>query len=487
VPSNVLPADDYAASVVTSLGLPPGSTAQYFFTNHFDAAGAPLAFNTANDLVAPSGEWHIEKPISAIHDQFQLRRSFGRHSLAIGAYLANYTQTNRWNFTDILLDVRDNPRFLDMVITTPTGTVDVTDNGFRNYRSLFVNGSGQASVVSGVAGAEIQVTDKLRADLGGRVEYDDYVQSSENTSTSDMDGNPATPFDNAVQFGNNSFRHFTSSITDWAASLGLNYLLRDNLSVYVAGSRGYKMPALDEFLQATSQEQVDLFNSREVQSIEGGVKAQVGGLSFTVNGFYTKLKNIISQGAVTDPVTGGTVWVIRTSPENRSYGAEVEAVAVPVEGLQLQGSATFLEAELGGGVDTLRQFVGTRLAGVPTTLGNLVALYTVPRTNGFQLRADWHWVGSRFSESPLTRIDNTKLPGYNYFNFGAGLAIPGAGVRLSLDLLIAFQSKGLEEGNPRLESVGGSPIFLARPLLPRRLQASLTYEFGGAAPTALQQ
>ena len=169
VPSNVLPAADYAASVATTLGLPAGSTAQYFFTNHFDAAGDTLAFDTPNGLVAPSGEWHIEKPISAIHDQLQLRRSFGRHSLAIGAYFANYTQTNRWNFTDILLDVRDNPRFLDMVMTTPTGTVNVTKNGFRNYRSLFVNGSGQTSVLSGVAGVEIQVTDKLRADLGGRV------------------------------------------------------------------------------------------------------------------------------------------------------------------------------------------------------------------------------------------------------------------------------------------------------------------------------
>jgi iron complex outermembrane receptor protein len=224
-----------------------------------------------------------------------------------------------------------------------------------------------------------------------------------------------------------------------------------------------------------------------VQSVEGGVKAQVGGLSFTVNGFYTKLKNIISQGAITDPVTGGTIWVIRTSPENRSYGAEVEAVAVPFEGLQLQGSATFLQAELGGGVDSLQAFVGTRLAGVPSNLGNVVALYTVPRTNGFQLRADWHWVGSRFSESPLTRVDQTQLPFYNYFNFGAAIGVPGAGVRLSLDLLNAFQSKGLEEGNPRLEAVGGAPIFLARPLLPRRLQASVTYDFGGVGPAASQQ
>ena len=82
-------------------------------------------------------------------------------------------------------------------------------------------------------------------------------------------------------------------------------------------------------------------------------------------------------------------------------------------------------------------------------------------------------------ESPLTRVADTKLPSYNYFNFGAGFAIPNAGVRLNVDLLNAFQSKGLEEGNPRLVSQGGSPVFLARPLLPRRLQASIEYDFGG--------
>ncbi len=489
VPSSALPADQYAASTITTLGLPVGSTAQYFFTNHPDpsqpaASGAKLPFDTPNGLVAPSGEWHIEKPISAIHDQIQLRRSFGRHSFAVGAYFANYTQTNRWNFTDILLDVRDQPRFLDMVVTTPTGTVDVTNNGFRNYRSLFVNGSGQASVLSGVVGGEIQLTNRLRADLGVRVEYDDYVQSSENTSTENMDGDLNTPFDNSVQFGNNSFRHFTNSITDWAGSLGLNFALRDNVALYVAGSRGYKMPALDEFLQASSQDQVDLFDSRQVQSIEGGVKAQTGPLSFTVNGFYTKLKNIIGQGAQTDPVTGGTIWVITTSPQNRSYGAELEAVFATAQGLQLQGSATLLKAELGPGIDSL---VGRRLAGVPTSLGNLAAIYSPPRGGGLQFRADWHWVGSRFTDDAVTRVLDTKLPFYNYFNFGAGIAIPNAGVRIDLDLLNAFQSKGLEEGNPRLVSTGGAPIFLARPLLPRRLQASVTYDFGGLGPSAASQ
>jgi outer membrane receptor protein involved in Fe transport len=483
VPNDALPAADFVASLTNADGSPrfaPGSTFQYFYTNHFDVAGNRLPFDTPNGLVSPGIEWHVRKPISAIQDQLQLRKSFGRHTVAAGAYFANYTQDNHWNFTNILTDVRDNPRFLDLVITPPGGTPDsVTKNGFRNFLSTYANGTGQTSVVSGVLGAEIQLTEQLRADVGGRVEYDNYVQSSEQTSTFDLDNNPATTYDNE-QFGNGSFRHFTRNITDWAASLGLNYRLNDNLSFYASGARGYNMPELDQLLNATAQEQVDLFDSRVVKSVEGGVKTQLGAAAFALNGFYTTLTNIVGQGL--EVVNGITTWVIRQQPENKSYGLELEAVVVPVQGLQVQGNATLLKAELGGNIDSLAEFAGRRLAVVPTHLGNVAAVYTVPNmASGLQFKADWHWVGERFSESPLTRSEDNPavLPFYNYFNLGAGFAIPGAGTRINIDLLNAFQSKGLEEGNPRLASAGVTPIFLARPILPRRLQVSVTYDFGG--------
>jgi outer membrane receptor protein involved in Fe transport len=476
-----------AQDYITSLGLPAGTTTQLVYTNHFDEFGNRLPYDNPNGLVALAGEWHVNKPISAIHDQIQLRRQFGRHSFAVGAYLAHYTQENNWNFTDILTDVRDNPRFLD-VVTTTAGVQDtlVTSGGFRSFLSNYVNGTGETNVVSGVVGGEIQLTDQLRADLGARVEYNNYVQASENVVPVDLDNDPATRFNN-IEFGNNTFRHFTHDITDWAGSLGLNYVVNDNLAVYVAGSRGYKMPALDELLEAQSQNQVDLFDSREVESIEGGVKTQLGRVAFTVNGFYTNLKNVISQGA--EVVGGRTTWVIRESPDNKSYGAELEAIVSPVAGLQLQGSATFLQAELGGGVDTLANREGLRLGNVPKHLGNLAATFSPQTFRDLEVRADFHWVGSRFVEGPLTRPlegDAAELPAYGYFNFGASLTIPRSGVRLNADLLNAFQSKGLEEGNPRLLGVGVLPFFVARPLLPRRLLVGLSYDFGAGGGTTLE-
>jgi outer membrane receptor protein involved in Fe transport len=463
------------------LGFPAGSTGQYFFTNHFsaDTLRTPLPFDTPNGLVARQGEWHIDKPISAVQNQLTLRRSFGPHSLSIGGYFANYTQDNHWFWTDILTDVRNIPRFLDLVVTPAGGgaPVNITQNGFKKFVSNYQNGSGQTTMISGVIGGEVQVTDRLRADLGVRAEYNSFVQTSENTAPFDLDANPATPYDNIV-FGNNTFRHLSHDLSDWSASVGLNFKLNDNMSVYGAAARGYRMPELDKFLENKVQEQVEVFEPEEVQTVEGGVKYAADRVGLAVNGFYTKLKNITGQGAIIDPLTGETSWRTTIDPEARSFGAEVEASAAPVEGLQLIGTGTLLRSEQGPGIDSL---VGLRLGGVPTTIGNLAAIYSPRRVAGLQFKADFHWVGSRFVESPRDRISGVKLPSYNYFNFGLGFAIPNAGTRVNVDLLNAFQSKGLEEGNPRLVGAG-STLFFARPILPRRLQASIEYDFGGGGP-----
>ena len=259
--------------------------------------------------------------------------------------------------------------------------------------------------------------------------------------------------------------------------------MTDELALYAAGSRAYKMPALDEFLNYTTQEQVDVVEPSENLTGELGVKYSAGRLALTANGFFTELRNITGQGLVLDPTTGEPTWTIQSSPETRSYGLELEASASPLDGLTLLGNGTFLDAEYAECPDTAGgnrpcptgAEVGTFLTGIPEVLGNLSARYT---TSGFTLEGDWHFVGSRFSTFAPEGEERTELPEYSYFNFGASYTLP-RGVTISADLLNAFQSKGLEEGNPRLSLIGGrtSDLFLARPILPRRLMVSLRYDF----------
>ena len=371
--------------------------------------------------------------------------------------------------TDILRDVHDQSNFLDLGVSPPGGSaIDITKNGFRRYVSNYLNGSGQSTIVSGVLGGDFRVTPRLRASLGGRWEYDNYVQSSENASDFDLDNNPNTPYDN-VTWGNGSFRHFSRSLDDWAASLGLNFALPPELALYASGSRGYKMPALDEFLGPQSQGQVDVFESRTVQSTEAGVKYASGPVGVTVNAFYTQLKNITSQGSVVDSVTGRTTWIIVSGADNRSYGGEFEVFVSPITALQLRGSATWLRAELGKGAGS---DIGQRLTGIPASIGNLSGTYNA---GPVRLLGDWHYVAKRIQNLQT----KTGLPAYNYFNFGASYTLPGTNsATIDFNVLNAFQSHGLEEGNPRIISgAGAANVYLARPLLPRRLTSSIRYNF----------
>jgi iron complex outermembrane receptor protein len=463
--SQMFTASDFVTQTLSNIGLTADST-RLVFTNHFDQFGNHATFDTPNGLLSAGGEWHVEKPLTAFQDQLQVKKSFDRVDFSGGMYFATYTQGNRWFFTDILTDVRDIPQFVDLLAFTGPDTIHVTSNGFRNYLSNYVNGNGQASIFSAVGGASVRLTDRLRADLGYRYELNNFVQSSENTTTSDLDGDPQTVYDNET-FGNGTFRHFDRTLHDWAGSVGLNYAVTPELSVYALGSRAYKMPALDEFLNAQAEAQVDLFGARRVYSGEGGVKYASRRVSFTVNGFYTVLKNIIGQGAVTDTLTGRTTWIITTSPQQRSRGVEVEGAVVPTPGLSVIGNATFLKADIGGGAD-----IGSWINGVPPVIGNVAVRYTLPQTR-LGLLGDWHLVGRRYSDFS----NGTRLASYNYFNFGATYSIPSSGVTFSANLLNAFQSKGLEEGNPRLLGAGGSNLFFARPILPRRLMAAVGYQF----------
>jgi len=471
VPSDVMSAADFVTRPVNQggLGFPAGTQFTYTYTNRLDETGKPMPFSTSNGLVAPGDEWHVEQPLSAFQDQFQLKKSLGQNNLALGLYFANYSQTNRWYFTDILTNVANNPSFLDLVVNSGGKQIDVTKNGFRHFVSNYVNGSGQATILSGSLGGEFKLTDRLRADVGGRWESNNFVQSSENTSLVDLDGNPATTYDNE-SWGNNTFRHFDKTMNDWAGSLGLNFRLTNQVALYALGSRSYKMPALDEFLNAQSPEQVDLFGSRQVQDYEGGVKYASARFGATLNGFWMLLKNIVGQGAVTDTLTGRTTWIVVTSPENKSYGAELELSALPFTPLRLEANATWLKAELGAGAGA---DIGSWINGVPPIIANTAATYSI---SNFRLTGDWHFVGRRFSDVKAGNV----LPQYSYFNFGAGYTLPRSRLGITADLLNAFQSTGLEEGNPRLALFAGgrtSDLFLARPLLPRRLMVSLRHDY----------
>ncbi len=277
--------------------VPTGSTYQLLFTNNPDTNGNKVPFDTANGLVAPSSIFHVEKPISSFSNMINIRSTEGDHKLAFGNYFAYYTQDNSWMFSDILMDIRDNPRLLDMVVTSPTGEkVNVTLNGFRRFLSTYVNAHGNNTLFALYGNDDWSITDRFRVDFGLRYEHQNYFQVAENSSNVDLDGNASTIYD-IENFGNQTFRQFNFDIDDVAYSFGTNYQIKqDHLAVYGSYTHGFWMPALDEFMFEQRQELVELFEPRKTNMVEGGVKYSGKEVGFTAHCFYGKFVHVISRG-----------------------------------------------------------------------------------------------------------------------------------------------------------------------------------------------
>jgi iron complex outermembrane receptor protein len=474
-PGTSLNANEYARGILNGLiangTVPAGSTFQLLFTNNLDPNGHKRPFDTANGLINPAQIFHVEKPISSFANNLVVRKSYKNNDLAFGSYFAYYTQDNVWNFANILTDVSDNPHFLDLVVHTPNGsTVDVTKNGFRQFLNFYVNAHGNNTLFSTFAADKIKVTDRLRIDAGLRYERQNYFQVAENTSSFDLDNNPVTTFD-VETFGNNTFRQFEFTIDDFAGSVGANYQLKpDHLALYGSFTRGFWMPALDEFMFEPSQASVDLFQPRHTNMFEGGVKYSGPMVGFTATVYYAKLYNITSRGVENDP-NGNPVFVTRSQPGTNGWGMEFEVLTRPASGLELRSALTFTDTQASATAQA-----GSRYRGLTPAVIDFEAGYEVAKNA--RVSFDAHFVGSRIT-TPIGVVPEVTLDNYAYVNLGGTYKFEDSGFTVGIGLLNITNSEGFEEGDPRNDPNRGTAanIFNARPLLPRRVQADVRYDW----------
>ena len=456
VPFDLVGVNDFAAGFT-----PQGGSFSYSFTNHADA------FTTDNGLLLTAGLWHVEKPMRSFADQFQLTKSFDQHQFSVGSYVAHYNVDQVWYFNDILTDVRDQPRFVDLTVFNAAGrATHVTENGFRRYGSLFVNATGNVDVAAFFAGDEIQLTDKLRLDLGGRVETDKFRQAQENTRDFNLGG--ASLADDAVGGGTGTFTRATQDFTEWALSVGANYLVNDKVAIWGRGSRGYKMPNLDNYLFGGNN-----LETEEIYQFEFGTKIGTPTLGLNASVYYMQIANFPSQDVRV--VNGQTVFVTDFVGQAETVGMEAELVAQPcwLTGcpLRFNLSTTFQRPEYTDFVEGGEDLSGNRVRRIPQVIADFTFGYYRPRWSG---AATVNYIGSRFSNNANT-ID---LPAFDVWTLTGTKKLSD---RVSLELAVAnaFDSKGLTEGNPRLDESGAAAgaVYLARPVLPRRTTLSLDFHF----------
>lgn len=459
LPFDLVDPDEFAAQSV-----PSGGRFEYSFTNHDEP------FSTVNDLLLTAGLWHVRKPVSSFANQLQFSRRFEtgstKHNLALGAYFAHYRAGNTWYFTDILTDVRDNPKFVDLTVFDAAGnSTSITSNGFRSFGSLYVNGRGNADVFALFAGDELELTERLRLDLGGRFEFNQFRQNEELTTSFDL-GDPATLADDAVTGGTGRFRHESQSFIEWALSAGVNYMLSDNVAIWGRASRGYKMPILDNSLFGGQDLQAE-----QILQFEFGTKIGTPQYGINTSAYLQRIEDFPSQDARV--VDGETVFVTDFVGQARTLGLEIEGVTRPVKGVQVDLRLTAQQPEYTDFVETQEDFSGNRIRRLPELIVDLTGAYTFLEDKA-RISANWNFIGDRFSNNANT----IELPSFSVFNLRGAYRISST-ASLNIAVHNVFGSDGLTEGNPRLDedAVAAGLRFLARPVLPTRATVGLEFRF----------
>lgn len=463
--------------------------------------GQPLAQSTG----ANGGKTYLvensitlrNRPLTDYSTDMRMTKKFKsgktEHNITIGAFGAVTKQLQDEISTGVLVELNQNPRLVDLVVTDTSGKkINVTKGGFRQNVAGRTYNTFEANRLAGYVGDEI-IMGKLRIDLGARYE----VHQGTITVSETANNTNAT----ATNDADKTYRTLTGKVItrnvnfdDYGAVVGLNYALNNAMNVYGSFTKGFYFPELrtfsnvsrdakGNFIQATPDKNETLIQG------EAGIKYGSSKLSGTMALFYNNIKDRLQNDIVL-----GSDNVLReiTTPVGgvTSVGIELAAAYKLSDGLIVDANLTLQDhqydnfkkttsgpdAKLGTADDVIIDYQDNWVLRQPKQIFNLGLTYD---KNGWDLGASVNYEGKRFADDQNV----INLPAYSIVTARAGKTFnvgEKQTIKFGVNVYNVLDNQGLTEGDPRVADttvLANEPFYNARPILPRRLIASVTFKF----------
>lgn len=302
------------------------------------------------------------------------------------------------------------------------------------------------------AAADWRMTNALTLNLGGRLTHDRLALRDYATQ-----GPLVFGLGNVSGFGDGQ------RADSFDPSIGLTLAATPSTNLYARYARGYKSGGWNvDFIGAAQLADRLRFRPERVDSGEIGLKHQAGDVRVSLAAFYMTIGDYQVDQFV-DLGAGQTSIQLRNAARARSWGAEAELDAEPIERLNVRlglgyTSASFTRFADGGGPGI--DLDGNRLPYAPRVTGTAELRYAIPLAAGrtLKLSSDWNYRSMSFSgpeNLPRQAIDARHL-------VGARAALDGGPWQLALwvrNLFDAayidnrifdfFQTAAVERGEPR--------------------------------------
>lgn len=201
---------------------------------------------------------------------------------------------------------------------------------------------------------------------------------------------------------------------------------------------------------------------------EVGVKLGTPTYGINATGYLLNLGNFPSSDARV--VDGEMVFIIDYVGKAQTIGVEVDAVA-KVGPFDLNSTFTFQNHKYVKFFEGDADHSGHWVRRIPQIIHNIGATYDIA---GVVLGGNLNFIGKRYANT----ANDIELPAFIVINLSAVYAISD-NLSVKAAVFNTLDARGLTEGNPRTDETGTyetGPV-LARPILPRRIQASLSLNF----------
>ncbi|MBC6428179.1 MAG: TonB-dependent receptor [Cellvibrionales bacterium] len=480
------PETDEEGTVVNENIDAPNATATFTATGQEVPDGYLLFGNRLLDRDRPATDFTFEANLTRDFDM-----GAASHVMTFGTYVSRAVAGDKNYITTYLADFSNKPRLVDLTFNDGTNEVVISRNGLVRTNGLTGDNELQALRTAFYLTDQIE-TDRWSLDLGMRMERFEGDITKLGTRSVDMDqseilnlqGARAATADEEARLPEKAAEDLTkvgtldgtaqrANVSSTATALSAAFLLRisDDLNWFINLSQGYFFP---EIRSVRISERGDApYEEEKISQLETGVK--LGGYNFTASAsvFYTELddrQNITFVNA-TDG-SGGVITTANTTSAE-AQGVELTGTYQLNDNLAFNANLTFQDTEF------------TEFAGHPDRVGNeLRRNPSLLANTGFTYTSDRIDVGLYHSyngENYVNDGNTIEADAFNLVNLNAGYTIPfgdAESLRIGLYIFNLLDSDGITEGSPRQASgqtVG--EFFIGRPVLPRRANLRLTYDF----------
>ncbi len=450
-----------AATMLNSIG---GAGARLTYLD----GGAYPANANGNDLLMRVHMFDTKlNNFNNFSNDLTLSKSFGRTNIHAGVYKAFQTISMSWLWASYLMDVNDKGGRL-LNVNNAAGT-SLTDNGLLAYGTPFWgnlhrNYDTQYDITAPYANVEVNVTDALTVDLGGRWDigkvYGTYAGANIKQVDVNGDGQISVAEQTVEVIDNTKVNPVNYNYDYLSYSAGANYRLTENMAVFGRYSQGARANA-DRLLFGPyvrpDGSAVDGLKADVITQAEAGYKLRKAHYTINATAF---LANINEQNyEATTQLTVNRAY--------RSFGLELDGMA-EYGNFSLRGGLTLTNSKI------VRDEINSAQEGKTPRRQSPYIFQIMP-----SYKSKAHSVGfSAIGTGPSFAQDNNDLvmPGYAYINAFVNIALT-KGLTLSFNANNIFNQIGITESEDGSIVENQRNIVRARSIAGRTISSSLRFSF----------